>query len=83
MTAFSFILGMIPLVIAVGAASGSRRSLGTAVFGGMLAATLMTLLITPVLYRVFQGMVEMSRKKPSPEPQPAPAAVIEEPEPQS
>ena len=38
MTAFSFILGMIPLVIAVGAASGSRRSLGTAVFGGMLAA---------------------------------------------
>jgi len=57
MTAFSFILGVIPLVIAAGAAAGSRRSLGTAVFGGMIAATVMTLLITPVLYLIFQGFV--------------------------
>jgi HAE1 family hydrophobic/amphiphilic exporter-1/multidrug efflux pump len=84
MTAFSFILGMIPLVIAVGAASSSRRSLGTAVFGGMLAATLMTLLITPVLYRVFQGLVEkLSSKKSSPETRQGPATLIEDPEPQS
>jgi len=57
MTAFSFVLGVLPLVTAAGAAAGSRRSLGTAVFGGMLAATLMTLLVTPVLYRIFQGFV--------------------------
>ncbi|MEE8107136.1 MAG: multidrug efflux RND transporter permease subunit [Planctomycetota bacterium] len=57
MTAFSFILGVIPLVIATGAAAGSRRSLGTAVFGGMIAATVMTLLITPVLYLIFQSFV--------------------------
>ncbi len=57
MTAFSFILGVVPLVTAAGAAAGSRRSLGTAVFGGMCAATLMTLLVTPVLYRIFQGFV--------------------------
>ncbi len=64
MTAFSFILGVIPLVIAVGAASSSRRSLGTAVFGGMIAATIMTLLVTPVLFRVFQGLVmKFSRAK--------------------
>ena len=67
MTAFSFILGVLPLVIAVGAAAGSRRSLGTAVFGGMVAATLMTVLITPVLYRIFQGLVErfFGKKEPA------------------
>ena len=57
MTAFSFVLGVIPLVIASGAAASSRRSLGTAVFGGMLAGTVMTLFVTPVLYRIFQGTV--------------------------
>ena len=57
MTAFSFVLGVVPLVTAAGAAAGSRRSLGTAVFGGMLAATVMTLFVTPVLYRLVQGFV--------------------------
>ncbi len=57
MTALSFVLGVVPLVIAVGAAAASRRSLGTAVFGGMLAGTVMTLFVTPVLYRIFQGFV--------------------------
>ncbi|MCZ6596346.1 MAG: efflux RND transporter permease subunit, partial [Planctomycetota bacterium] len=79
MTAFSFILGVLPLVIAVGAASGSRRSLGTAVFGGMIAATVMTLFVTPVLYRVFQGLVTRLAKKsretaPAPVPVPTDAA---------
>lgn len=64
MTAFSFILGVLPLVLAVGAASGSRRSLGTAVFGGMIAATFMTLIVTPVLYRLFQGLVQRKSDKP-------------------
>ena len=41
MTSFAFILGVLPLVLATGASSGARRSLGTAVFGGMLAATLL------------------------------------------
>ena len=65
MTAFSFILGVIPLVLATGAAAGSRRSLGTAVFGGMIMATVMTLLVTPVLYRLFQGFVSrfLSKKE--------------------
>ncbi len=67
MTAFSFILGVIPLVIASGAAASSRRSLGTAVFGGMLAGTVMTLFVTPVLYRIFQGAVEKVFGKKEPE----------------
>ena len=63
MTAFSFVLGVVPLVIAVGAASASRRSLGTAVFAGMLAATVMTLFVTPVLYRLLQGFVSRGKEK--------------------
>jgi HAE1 family hydrophobic/amphiphilic exporter-1 len=38
MTAFAFILGVVPLVIATGAGAGSRRSIGATVFGGMLVA---------------------------------------------
>ncbi len=56
MTAFSFILGVIPLVIATGAGAASRHSLGTAVFGGMLAATVLTLGVVPVLYVVIVGL---------------------------
>jgi HAE1 family hydrophobic/amphiphilic exporter-1 len=50
MTAFSTLLGIFPLTIAVGAGAASRQSLGTAVFGGMLVATFLTLFIVPVLY---------------------------------
>ena len=58
MTAFSFILGVIPLVIASGAGAESRKSLGTAVFGGMLIGTLVGLFLTPVLYLVIQRIAE-------------------------
>jgi hydrophobe/amphiphile efflux-1 (HAE1) family protein len=68
MTAFSFVLGVVPLVSATGAAAGSRRSLGTAVFGGMIAATFMTLLVTPVLYRIFQGFMSRFFDKKEEEP---------------
>ncbi len=50
MTSFAFILGVLPLVIATGAGAGARRALGTAVFSGMLAATLLAIFIVPVLY---------------------------------
>jgi HAE1 family hydrophobic/amphiphilic exporter-1 len=56
MTAFSFILGVVPLVIATGAGAGSRRALGTAVFGGMLVATCLGVIFVPVLYLVFQTL---------------------------
>ena len=58
MTAFSFILGVLPLVIASGAGAGSRQSLGTAVFGGMLAATIIGVVIVPPIYVIFQGLGE-------------------------
>ncbi|MGS2763961.1 efflux RND transporter permease subunit [Sinomicrobium sp. M5D2P9] len=50
MTAFAFILGVVPLVLASGAGSEMRRSLGTAVFSGMLGVTFFGLLFTPVFY---------------------------------
>jgi multidrug efflux pump subunit AcrB len=50
MTSFAFILGVLPLVFASGAGAASRRSLGTAVFGGMLLATFLSLAVVPVFF---------------------------------
>jgi HAE1 family hydrophobic/amphiphilic exporter-1 len=58
MTAFSFILGVLPLVVASGAGAASRRSLGTAVFGGMVAAAIFVPLFVPVFFKVIQAMRE-------------------------
>ena len=52
MTSFAFILGVVPLVIAEGAGAEMRRTLGTAVFSGMLGVTLFGILLTPVFYCV-------------------------------
>jgi multidrug efflux pump len=63
MTSFAFILGVTPLLIAHGAGAASRRSLGTAVFGGMNAATLLAIFIVPVLFAVIQ---KIAVRKPEP-----------------
>jgi multidrug efflux pump len=62
MTSFAFILGVTPLLIAEGAGGASRRSLGTAVFGGMNAATLLAIFLVPVLYVVIQRVAERGRR---------------------
>jgi multidrug efflux pump len=62
MTSFAFILGVLPLVLATGASSAARRSLGTAVFGGMLTATLLAIFIVPVLYVLIESLVERRRQ---------------------
>ncbi len=54
MTSFAFILGVLPLVLAQGAGAEMRRSLGTAVFGGMLGVTAFGIFLTPVFYDVIQ-----------------------------
>ncbi len=58
MTSFAFILGIFPLVIANGAGAASRQSLGTAVFGGMIAATFLAIFFVPVFYTVMQSLSE-------------------------
>jgi hydrophobe/amphiphile efflux-1 (HAE1) family protein len=63
MTAFTFILGVAPLVIAAGAGAASRQSLGTAVLGGMFAATVLMVVYVPVFYVVIQGSSEWVRAR--------------------
>ncbi|MFB1485717.1 MULTISPECIES: efflux RND transporter permease subunit [unclassified Thiocapsa] len=58
MTSFAFILGLVPLIIASGAGEASQRGVGTAVFGGMLAASLIGIFLIPMLYVVFQRFRE-------------------------
>jgi len=68
MTSFAFILGVVPLLLATGASSASRRSLGTAVFGGMNAATLLAVFFVPVQYFVIETIAERrsrGRSRPS------------------
>ncbi len=60
MTSFAFIFGVIPMVLASGAGAEMRRSLGTAVFSGMLGVTLFGIFLTPVFFYVLQGLSETS-----------------------
>jgi multidrug efflux pump len=60
MTSFAFILGVVPLVIATGAGAEMRKTLGTAVFGGMLGVTLFGVFLTPVFFYVVEGIAERS-----------------------
>ena len=62
-TYFSFILGVVSLVIAQGAGAASRRALGTAVFGGMIASTVLAIAFAPVFYVVLQGLSERREAK--------------------
>jgi len=63
MTAFSFILGIVPLLVATGAGAGSRRSLGTTVFSGMLMAAVVGTLLVPVFYFAIQWLAERTTGK--------------------
>jgi HAE1 family hydrophobic/amphiphilic exporter-1 len=71
MTAFAFILGVLPLVLSTGAGAISRRILGTAVMGGMLAASLLAIFFIPVTFYVVeqlaQGRALGTARSPAPE----------------
>ena len=58
MTSFAFILGVVPLVVADGAGAAGQQALGTAVFGGMIASTVLAVFFVPVFYVVMQGISE-------------------------
>ena len=62
MTSFAFILGVTPLVWAEGAGAAGQQALGTAVFGGMLAATILSVFFVPVFYVIFQRLDEWARR---------------------
>jgi hydrophobe/amphiphile efflux-1 (HAE1) family protein len=71
MTAFAFILGVVPLMLATGAGAASRQSIGTTVFGGMLAATILSLVCVPVFYAVIEQLRDRRASKDA-----APAASL-------
>jgi HAE1 family hydrophobic/amphiphilic exporter-1 len=70
MTSFAFILGVVPLVIAKGAGAAGQQALGTAVFGGMIASTVLAVFFVPVFYVIFQSLGERwsRRKRPPADP---------------
>jgi hydrophobe/amphiphile efflux-1 (HAE1) family protein len=61
MTSFAFILGLLPLVVATGAAQLARRDVGTPVFGGMILASFIGIFAIPPLYVTFQAIRERLR----------------------
>jgi multidrug efflux pump len=62
MTAFAFILGVVPLVIATGAGAASRRDIGVTVFAGMLAATVIGIILIPALFVAFERVSEWASR---------------------
>jgi HAE1 family hydrophobic/amphiphilic exporter-1 len=70
MTSIASVAGFMPLVVASGAGAASQQAIGTAVVGGMIAATFMSLLFTPVFYVVMQRLCGLGKKKPENVPKP-------------
>jgi multidrug efflux pump subunit AcrB len=73
MTSFAFILGVVPLVIASGAGAEMRRTLGIAVFSGMLGVTLFGVFLTPIFFNVIQAWNDRRPKVPRQHAEPKPA----------
>ncbi|MET0660201.1 MAG: multidrug efflux RND transporter permease subunit [Steroidobacteraceae bacterium] len=74
MTSFAFIMGVVPLVIATGAGSELRRTMGVAVFAGMLGVTFFGLFLTPVFFVVIELLFR--RKGSTQKPSPASSSVL-------
>jgi len=70
MTALSFILGVLPLVLATGAGAAARISVGLTVFGGMLLATILGVVFVPFFYVQFQRLREAMKREKKPLPRP-------------
>ncbi|MBD2102472.1 efflux RND transporter permease subunit [Leptolyngbya sp. FACHB-261] len=81
MTALSFIFGIVPLVIAEGAGSASRISLGTAVMGGMVVSTFLSLFVVPILYIIIGNLRDQFTRRWTNGKTPEPTAPEVEPQP--
>ncbi|HNN64184.1 MAG TPA: efflux RND transporter permease subunit, partial [Candidatus Obscuribacter sp.] len=83
MTSLAFVMGILPLVFATGAGAHSRHSLGTAVCGGMIVSTVLSLYIVPVIFLVVRGITDRAGRRPagvsSPDNDSAPDPLAPEP----
>ena len=77
MTSFAFVLGCVPLFIATGAGSVGRQIMGTAVIGGMLAATGIAIFIIPALYVLVERLAGLGKHEPQQVPAIAEPATVE------
>jgi HAE1 family hydrophobic/amphiphilic exporter-1 len=75
MTAFAFILGVVPLAISSGSGAEARKLLGTAVIGGMLAASLIAIFLIPVSFYVVERFASRGEERPASPPEGAPVPV--------
>lgn len=82
MTSLAFILGVYPLVIASGAGAASRHSIGTGVFGGMLAATFLAIFFVPLFF-VLIGKITHRSKQPPPDAIKSSGVIVNEPLPKN
>jgi multidrug efflux pump subunit AcrB len=62
MTSFAFILGSLPLVVATGAGAAARHSIGTTVVGGMLAVTVLGVILVPAFFVAVERVAERRRR---------------------
>src|SRR4029450_11046109 len=67
MTSFTFILGVVPLMVATGAGAASQQSIGTVVFGCMLASTLLAIPFVPVFYVLLERIHERRKRGKAPQ----------------
>ncbi len=67
MTSLAFTLGVVPLMLAVGASQETQRAIGTGVFGGMLSATILAIFFVPVFFVVVMGAVDRFARGKRPE----------------
>ncbi len=67
MTSFAFILGVVPLMVASGAGAASQQAIGTVVFGGMLASTLLAIPFVPVFYVLLESLHERRKRRKAPQ----------------
>ena len=74
MTSFAFILGVLPLLLSKGAGAEMRRTLGAAVFAGMIGVTFFGIFLTPVFFHVIGRLSGVGTSKPSPVPPDSPRA---------
>lgn len=69
MTSLTFILGVVPLLIASGAGAASRHSVGTGVMGGMITATFLAIFFVPFFYKLLEDIAHWKWKKEDPKPE--------------
>jgi len=77
MTAFAFILGVVPLLTASGAGAEGRKVMGMAVFAGMLVATILGVVLIPMLYVLVMKVTGAGKQAPVPSPTPPPTMATE------